>query len=234
MKIKTVTITGADDKTDINKMIELSNKYPFIEWGILFSVSKQGNTPRYPSINWITKLLDAGFEHNMSFSAHLCGEHSRNAIEYTDGDSDLLLDIIYGYSFIFNRVQLNFNARNLKIDYDTFSSFVCGTKTCIIQHNESNKIFCDEIIKMGCKVHFLYDGSGGRGNLPKEWKPKINGYFTGYAGGLNPENIAQELHHISTVNSDEIWVDTETGVRTNDVLDFDKVEAFLKICQTWN
>ena len=42
-----ITFTGADDHTDVRDMVALSKLYP-IEWGILFSISRQGTDPRYP------------------------------------------------------------------------------------------------------------------------------------------------------------------------------------------
>jgi hypothetical protein len=229
MILKTVTITGADDQTDINEMIAISKEFPFIEWGILFSKSKSGNTPRYPSESWVIKLLKAGLQHNMNFSAHLCGEFAKDAIEGADMDSDTYLDVIPPYSGRFNRFQLNFNAKYIKPDLDTFQ-FVYEHKSCILQYNQTNEELCNEIIKKGnCNVHFLYDGSGGRGTSPKSWKPTIEGYYTGYAGGLNPDNLMDELNNIySKLNVDDVvWIDAETGIRTDDVLDMKKVRKFL-------
>ncbi len=42
-----ITLTGLDDRTDLDAAIALSEKYP-IEWGVLFSPSQQGkpNSPR--------------------------------------------------------------------------------------------------------------------------------------------------------------------------------------------
>lgn len=44
MIIDRVTITGADDSTDVNWMQEMQDKYPFVEWGILVSQSQMGLT----------------------------------------------------------------------------------------------------------------------------------------------------------------------------------------------
>jgi hypothetical protein len=33
MNLHTVTITGADDSTDINELVALSAVFPFVEWG---------------------------------------------------------------------------------------------------------------------------------------------------------------------------------------------------------
>jgi len=40
MKIIKLTITGADDKTEVSSLIDISNNFEFIEWGILFSNSR--------------------------------------------------------------------------------------------------------------------------------------------------------------------------------------------------
>ena len=50
-----VTFTGVDNRTDTNRLIALSHKYP-IEWGILFSAANQGENNRYPDIYFMTNL----------------------------------------------------------------------------------------------------------------------------------------------------------------------------------
>lgn len=52
-----VTITGADDSVDVSELSRLTDEFPFVEWGILFSQSKQG-TKRYPSWEWIESLVE--------------------------------------------------------------------------------------------------------------------------------------------------------------------------------
>jgi hypothetical protein len=56
MKIRYVTLTGADDDVDPQQLAEISQEYPFVEWGILFSQSKSG-VERYSSIDWVVELL---------------------------------------------------------------------------------------------------------------------------------------------------------------------------------
>ena len=230
MIIKTVTITGADDNTDINEMIEISKAFPFVEWGILFSKKRTG-TPRYPTEKWVVQLLKKGLEHNMSFSAHLCGNYAKDAMTSEGGDCDEFLNVIHPYSGSFNRFQLNFNGQNIEPNLDDFKDFVSHEKVCIIQHNQNNKEVCNAIIEKGdFNVHFLYDSSGGNGNRPEKWKPAVDGHFTGYAGGLTPLNLMEELEEIELVNDKGkvVWIDVETGVRTNDVLDMKKVSDFLR------
>ena len=48
IKLKCVTMTGADEDTDISRMIYLSRRYPFVEWGVLISATRSGQQNRYP------------------------------------------------------------------------------------------------------------------------------------------------------------------------------------------
>ncbi len=50
--IKQVTVTGADDSINYYRLFELSEKYPFVEWGLLLSKNSEGY-PRFPTWNWI-------------------------------------------------------------------------------------------------------------------------------------------------------------------------------------
>jgi phosphoribosylanthranilate isomerase len=77
----------------------------------------------------------------------------------------------------------------------------------------------------------LLDASGGRGiDTPIEiLKTNIK---VGYAGGINPDNVADKLSFLlEHVNTGEFWIDMESGVRTDDWFDLDKVVKVLGICQ---
>ena len=70
-----VTLTGADDATDIARMADLSARYP-VEWGLLFAPVHQG-AGRFPSFDFVAKLIERGA---IRFSAHLCGGHAREVV----------------------------------------------------------------------------------------------------------------------------------------------------------
>jgi hypothetical protein len=95
----------------------------------------------------------------------------------------------------------------------------------------------------------LHDKSGGQGVVPSSWpraehRRKTDGYeagerrlggslvYHGYAGGLNPDNIAAEARAILEANEGldwRGWLDLESGVRdANDNVDLKKVEAVLR------
>lgn len=231
MKLKTVTITGADNKTNIGDMVSLSKKYPFVEWGILFSPKRKGEA-RYPDTAWLNDLYMHWRSSDVILSAHLCGGYTA---EMLTGNKHFLETLMSeGYMDMFSRFQLNFNAGKHKVNAPAFFQLLSELNfEFILQHNKANA----EIVQLATgkkNISFLYDSSGGRGNLNADWKPPVSAHFTGYAGGLSPENLETELQKIATVCGDtEIWIDTETRVRTNDVLDMEKVEQFLEIAEKY-
>jgi hypothetical protein len=57
---------------------------------------------------------------------------------------------------------------------------------------------------------------------------------TGYAGGLGPDNLAEELRRIEEVAGDaEVWIDMETNVRTAERFDLDKVRRCYDLARPW-
>lgn len=192
-----ITFTGADDSAHIDGMIALANLYP-IEWGILFSPSRQGFEPRYPSHSFITKLIN--WYGDLRLSAHLCGAHSRDLLAKSSTVVDHLLHH-------FARVQVNtphqgidtaaLNAWAKELDTDLQPILQCRGS---FPHDDN--------------VQWLFDASGGRGIAPEAWP--AGGWnqdaLRGYAGGLNPENVAAAVAAIGA-NDDNYWIDMETGVR---------------------
>jgi hypothetical protein len=98
----------------------------------------------------------------------------------------------------------------------------------------------DEMIRIadeaGFKVSALFDKSGGAGILPTEWPELLNGIKCGYAGGLSPENLEEQIKLIEhKAWSSEIWIDMETHVRSDEdaVLDLEKVIECLTIASQY-
>lgn len=227
MIIDRVTITGADDNTKGSDLLALQEKYPFVEWGILFSKSKIG-TARYPSIEWMYDNLAP----KLNLSAHYCGWHSKEVIE--NANFKLLNPLVDK----FKRVQLNFNFKGClspKIVEIIKYATTVPNLSIIFQYNKSNSSLLNylmETYELPKNIHFLYDSSGGRGTEIKELENPFKNY-TGYSGGLNPDNIQRVCHDITVghlprnSHRTKVWIDMESGVRTNDVLDLDKVETVL-------
>lgn len=231
MKIKTVTITGADNRTSIEEMMEVTDKFPFVEWGILFSPKRLG-TERYPDFEWLGRLRESWLDAKINLSAHLCGQYTK---EMLAGKTTLLNSSPFAEHLeMFKRFQLNFNATKHDVNVEAFFELLDKMKlNYILQNNYSNYKICQEAT-LHKNISFLYDSSGGTGMRPVNWQPLMKGFFTGYSGGLSPDNLEWELKAIESIVGDaEIWIDAETHLRTNEVLDMDKVKQFLTIARSY-
>jgi len=113
MKLTRVTITGADDNTNPQDLIQLHQKYPFVEWALLFSPSRQG-TARYPSHEWIKTFaecvsLSVDRDNPIFISAHLCGQYMRDIFEYGELKIRNLFKDLEIWALI-KRIQVNWQS----------------------------------------------------------------------------------------------------------------------------
>lgn len=230
MIIDRVTITGADDSTDIQWMSEIQKQYPFVEWGILVSQNQIGNY-RFPSPCWLEQLLE--IQHQLKTSIHVCGRWVR---EICTGNWSHLIRSVGPNMKKAQRIQLNFHQYVHKIDQQFFKSAHIE-----IQNNNWQLIFQidgvnDELLTQARLNNLnavpLYDLSSGAGILPLEWPQQSDGIYTGYAGGLGPQNVLDQINRIKNVANGHIWIDMETRVRTDDdsKLDEELVESVLEQC----
>lgn len=225
MKINKVTLTGPDNKTSFNQLLNLQQLFPFVEWGILFSKSKEGQQ-RYPTQDHI----ENEFTGPLKLSAHFCGWYAKEVLENQN------FDLITRLSDQFKRVQLNYNFKNSTgwnlVELLKYAEQHKGIEI-ILQYNQSNKETLDKfhINNLPSNFHFLYDSSGGRGNKIKTIEDPIGSFYTGYSGGLDTENIDDICVQILTHrNPLKVWIDMESGIRTNDEFDIDKARIILEKC----
>lgn len=232
MIIDRVTMTGADDGIDPIDLLSIGREFPFVEWGILISKTKVA-TPRYPSFDWIAKLKSAVVSHtgDVKLAAHVCGQWTKAMLlgnMTIHEDQPGLLDL-------FQRIQLNFNAQSTLFE-DHFPHKLPMFREHIFQigaRGGSPQMDCafEKLPSGTCGTWAaLFDRSGGNGISPKEWPKPLPNIFCGYAGGLGPENIAEELGRISEVvpEGEPIWLDMESKIRTDDKFDLTKVRACLQ------
>jgi hypothetical protein len=198
-----ITFTGADEHTDIDRMVSLSKKYP-IEWGILFSPKRQGQG-RYPPLEFVQRLIDCGRLH---LAAHLCGGHARSALAGVDP---------LGLAS-FERVQINTTEQN--IDIAAVRKWGEGIGARVI-------LQCRGEFPGTAAVAWLFDTSGGRGLMPDSWPKPHPTQISGYAGGIGPDNV---LDVLSRIEATDFWIDMESKVRNaNDRFDLDAVERVCRL-----
>jgi len=237
--LERVTVTGADDSVDPKDLVEISEDFPFVEWGVLLSPTRYG-TPRFPSKSWMEDLLqeviNAKIERDFrtKLSGHLCGKFVR---KICDGYPSFMYentDIIS----LFKRMQLNFHGHpfvnNMSVSYlNELLHFF--PYQWIFQIDGVNDNLLKWAVEDGVDAVGLYDRSHGAGVLPSVWPEKEN-YYCGYAGGLSVDNLSDELEKIyESCRGEPIWIDAETHLRSEDdsVFDLDKVCDFLRIASFW-
>lgn len=228
MKLKTVTITGADDNTDIQQMMDLSAEFPFVEWGILISKKRSVNGfARYPSYKWVELLISNSLasKNRLHISTHVCGSWVKDMLV---GDLDWR-DLPWCYEYG-QRIQINTHGEPHVSTTGLLRSLFAFKKTeFIFQWDGVNNLLPYAVLAYGCKVSALFDRSGGAGVLPDRWERPSNEFWCGYAGGLGPDNVVDQVKNIELVCDKPYWIDMETRVRTaDDKLDMNKVREVLE------
>ena len=216
-----VTFTGVDDRTNVNDLVDLTKRFPFVEFGVLIS---KGNTNknvvnRYPNATIFKKLKNKG----LNLSCHLCGSVARNIVK-KDGWNEFF-DLLGKDYEIFNRFQLNVSGvKGFSRDIHFIED-----KDFIIQLKEDMSLY--DFYKDLPNVYGFQDNSGGVGRFEDNWLDSDR-YF-GYAGGLNIDNVESVIRDLYVVNNADFWIDMETSVRTFDWFDTNKCEQILKICEAY-
>lgn len=239
MILDRVTITGADDTVRPYDLWCLSKEFPFVEWGILFSHRQQGG-PRFPSLDWVHDLASLAEGVNIGLSAHLCGGWVRELLAGEFTFAHLFPALVEQL----DRVQLNFHGERAKVNVDRFLNALsdrCHQTTpfhlqCIFQLDGVNDELCNRAQSRGIDAVGLHDLSGGAGILPRAWPGANFHFYTGYAGGLGPDNLEVQIQEIEkAAGNAKIWIDMETKVRSEDDGRFllEKVHRCLEVARPY-
>lgn len=209
-----ITFTGVDEQTDVCAMLDLVELYP-IEWGVLFSPSRQGNDQRYPSLPWIQEFV---LKHGAGkLSAHLCGGYTMAVM---DGHA-LPNEIDQLVSTQFDRVQFNGASRMAENRIKEWSN-ARGLEP-IMQCPEKFPEYG------GVGIAWLLDGSGGKGIKRGKWPYPRTGLRVGFAGGLGPDNVEETVERVGNFGC-IYWLDMESGVRdANNRFSLEKCQAVCEI-----
>lgn len=221
MKLQHITFTGIDGKTDINALAAIQSEFPIAEFGVLTSYHWNENGNRYLNPQFIPNLNGS----KLNLSLHLCGSMAHDAAE---GLWNKVNHHVLNNLRLFKRVQLNVAERT---DNPSRMASTPFTHTeLIIQQKSGNTKLYEDSIWIGM-VSVLLDDSGGRGiDTQIEVRPIIG--KVGYAGGISPDNVADKLSYLLQHDKvGDFWIDMESGVRTDDWFDIDKVYKVLQTCK---
>lgn len=214
MKLKMVTFTGIDNNTNLQWIKSISEKYPFVEWGVLLDSKRTGIKSRFPSLETIFNIKVLLKDCNISI--HLCGNMAQDV---ANGMHEPLTMAKYLLPNA-KRIQINLGRSiesfgNLVPRFNTYGAnfdvqIICQ---CHGLNNHTIKNANDAISK---RLVFLNDASGGRGIIGNFDNP-VNENLTGYAGGISEMNVTNILQKIQSIPYDnDFWIDMETGVRIQD------------------
>lgn len=233
--VSKVTVTGADDSIRPETLIEIAAEFPFVEFGILLSRNAMGKN-RFPSKEWLRQMIAECSGRGIQFSGHICGAWVREILAgkwpkwdfYNIHDSFISPDV-------FKRWQINTHAQPHNVDFIQLPYILLelekNEQSVIFQYDDVNTELVSRSVKAKAdNVSALFDLSHGAGILPSSWPKPIEGVPCGYAGGLSPENVSEQLSKLeSAVGDSTIWIDAETKLRSADdqVFDIEKVRAFL-------
>ncbi|HEX9640583.1 MAG TPA: hypothetical protein VGB13_04645 [Candidatus Krumholzibacteria bacterium] len=221
MRLRKVTISGADADTPAGALDALEERYPFVEWAILVSPKRAGG-PRYPAPDALAGLVDGRAACHCAF--HLCGTAARQTL---GGD---------GFARPPPGLRIQLNGFTQWVDEHGPLTPVGQWMTAVraagvevilqVQHERALSV-ARLLADIHPNVSALWDQSGGRGRLTA-WPDPLPGLRMGYAGGITPDNVKHALEDLAARTTDgETWIDMESGVRTDDKLDLAKVESVL-------
>ena len=234
MKINRVTMTGADDSIKAEMLEPLTARYPFVEWGVLLSRSSEGRV-RFPSRNWLGHFGDT-YSQKWQLAGHLCGSWVRDLVLH--GEMTCFVERPEFMSY-FPRIQLNFHGDRHephKLFWERLR--VHPDKQFIFQLDHINDDLLQRALEKKINAVAFFDISHGAGIVPESWPAPIPGVYCGYAGGLGPENIRDQLKKLEQVVGDTtIWIDMESSLRSvaigKNFFDLYKCEKVLEIVMPW-
>jgi len=249
MEIPKITISGANEHTDIKGLIALIRKYYHssgieIELGIQVSPDKASyNSDRY---QWLMELHKQAFYTNhtpIRVSLHV---NPGWVEQICAGIFPLELINLIGFygnggGLDVERIQLNFligreQAPDMDKLYWVINSF--NSRRFIFTYNDANRDFIHQFYKKyGRCFDLLVDSSHGEGKTPEKWEPPVFfDVFQGYSGGLSPDNIEQALDSIAGINAPDVWfgIDAEGKLKGDDGhLSLANADEFVKKIQQW-
>lgn len=230
------TFAGIDERTNVKDMMRLARKYPFVEWAIFLDSRKNKNGEgRFPRLEWISKFKKETSNHLVRTAIHLFGDDARKFIQGDDKIVELCSN--------FGRVQLNFTASKLQpapgVTLDKFQREIhyytnsLGLGRIILPYYQKN-VELINAMGMDSSIDHLTEAttSTGHNQWPRLDEFNAMGKSWGYTGGINIDNIKEQLMamRIASVGK-PFWINIEGSIRNErDECDLHKCEAIAKAC----
>jgi hypothetical protein len=220
-----VSLTGADDNVNPQELRDLYLEHPFLEWALLYVPHNEG-APRNPSLEWRHQYW-SGLK--MPTAVHWCGDLAWEKLSSDQWPKDLALA---------HRWQLNINARKFTVTETEYHYLVSKSldhvEHVILQYHEFSQQAIEEWFARypysHDRVHVLLDFSRGKGTpMTSMQSPSwLEPHYVGFAGGLHPGNVYDIGQTIGSLRQTPYWIDMESGIRTDNMLDLTKCKDVLE------
>lgn len=215
-----LTVTGADTNTPLRRIQQLA-RLPLVEIGLLLSGTPEGRQ-RYPWVTWLDEAASAADGHS---ALHVCGSVARRWLH--EGKIERLTSKVA-------RIQVNgkVGMEGLSVPDIELLCAQYPRHVIITQHCLGN----EALLEVTAQNHaLLVDASGGRGVGPSSWERPDTLKEVGFAGGLGPDNLGEQLPLISAAAGGRpAWIDMEGRIRdANDWFDADRAQACIRAFHEW-
>lgn len=241
MKLRYITMSDPRENLSIEDTIKLLQISPLAELGIQAHPSAM--TFGMPRNIWMNNLLDniENLHQQPNLALHInyewCDDMTHGLIpqeiskwlgrKNTKTNKPLI-----------HRIQLNIGdgTNNLKLDkiIDLFDNFY--DYEFILPFNQTVKPQIDVLRNFRTNFKLLFDSSYGIGKSPEHWDiPVYKDIQFGYAGGLSPKNIENNLEKISKILPSEYttWIDAEGQLRRAGSFDIELAHIYLTNALKW-
>lgn len=233
--LQAVTLTGADNSVQPEDLFVLQRQYPLLEWGVLLGDWNHSRASRFPNRDWLEQFVALAREHEGSRQAlHLCDQWVERLVQ---GDGSIVEDIGREIWSVFQRVQLNFHGqpqRPCDAFYDILASYPQKEFIFQVDGNMGQSLLEEYYATGHANAVPLFDTSHGAGVLPNVWPSAVymvddESYAKhGYAGGLGPDNVKEQLPHIvAAAKGGPFWIDMETKLFSNRRFDLHRCRQVL-------
>jgi phosphoribosylanthranilate isomerase len=166
----------------------------------------------------------------LRLSGHLCGSWVRDLVEAGQFAFPTARPTIWP---VFQRLQLNYKPHRSRVNAERLiPALVTGRQYIFQASTLADESLVKQARAAGVDAVPLFDKSGGKGQTPASWSRPYPGVYCGYAGGLGPEDLPEQLKAIEAVAGEvTVWIDMQSKVRTADGsgLDLSRVRRCLEL-----
>lgn len=245
MQLRYITCSDIRENASVDKVIELLQISSKVEIGI--QAHRPTMNKGMPRHMWLENLLSLSdcFSQPLNIAIHI--NHAWCS-DFCDGiipeELQELLDRKHEGTGkpIIKRWQLNLGDA---------TSIPCADKTSkiiknyrqnefVFPYNNNKKLqeFISRLDSKGVNFSLLYDSSYGAGISPESWNsPVYMNHPQGYAGGLSPENVSENLDKIAKVagSRTDIWIDAEGKLKIPGTKTFDiqRAKQYINAALNW-